>query len=125
MGDYNNCHSCVNNTEIISKSRLFQQRFKILKSCVIEIVILAGVQYDPSSCNSLPKNKILDWTKMKAFAEENINVALTLYYMILTFNDPEKKPFENNMEKGENAGNQHFLLFPTMFSSLPKSNLKF
>ena len=26
-------------------------------------------------------------------------------------------PFENNVEKGENAGHQHFLLFATMFSS--------
>ena len=25
------------------------------------------------------------------------------------------KPFENIMEKGENAGNQHFLLFPQCF----------
>ena len=27
-------------------------------------------------------------------------------------------PFENIVGKGENAGNQHFLAFPTMFSSL-------
>ena len=26
-----------------------------------------------------------------------------------------KKPFENIVEKGENAGNQHFLLFPQCF----------
>ena len=25
------------------------------------------------------------------------------------------KPFENTEEKGENAGNQHFLLFPQYF----------
>ena len=30
---------------------------------------------------------------------------------------PQKKAFENIVGKGENAGNQHFLLFPTMFSS--------
>ena len=29
-----------------------------------------------------------------------------------------KNPFENIVGKGENAGNQHFLLFPTMFSTL-------
>ena len=26
-----------------------------------------------------------------------------------------KKPFENIEEKGENTGNQHFLLFPPLF----------
>ena len=38
-----------------------------------------------------------------------------------TFNDLKKKPFENIEGKGENAGNQHFLLF----STLPKTNLNF
>ena len=33
-----------------------------------------------------------------------------------TFNDlQKKKPFENIMGKGENAGNQHFLPFPQCF----------
>ena len=30
-----------------------------------------------------------------------------------------KRPFENTVGKGENAGNQHFSPFPTMFSILP------
>ena len=30
-----------------------------------------------------------------------------------------KKPFENIVGKGENAGNQHFLLFPQCFQTLP------
>ena len=37
---------------------------------------------------------------------------LTLYHTILTFNEPEKKPYENMVGKGENSDNQHFLLFP-------------
>ena len=36
-----------------------------------------------------------------------------------------KKLLENIEEKGENAGNQHFLLFPTMFSTHPKTNFNF
>ena len=40
---------------------------------------------------------------------------LTLYNKIQTFNYPEKKPFENIVGKGENAGNQHFLFFPQCF----------
>ena len=37
----------------------------------------------------------------------------------------QKKKKKNIMGKGENAGNQHFLLFPIMFSTLPKINLTF
>ena len=32
-----------------------------------------------------------------------------------SFHHPEKKYFENIMDKEENAGNQHFLLFPQCF----------
>ena len=38
---------------------------------------------------------------------------LTLDHTIPSFNGaPGKKPFENIVGKGENAGNQHFHLFP-------------
>ena len=37
----------------------------------------------------------------------------------------KQRAFENIAGKGQNAGNQHFLLFPTMFSTLPKTNLNF
>ena len=42
--------------------------------------------------------------------------------MITTFNVLYKKPFENIMGKGENAGNQHFLLFPQYFLPYQKQN---
>ena len=32
----------------------------------------------------------------------------------------QKKPFENIVEKGENAGNQYFLLFPQYFYPVKK-----
>ena len=41
-----------------------------------------------------------------------------LSLMTLNFDAMRKKPFENTVGKGENAGNQHFLLFPTMFFTL-------
>ena len=48
-------------------------------------------------------------------------IMLTLYHTISTFNDlGEKKPFENIVGKGENAGHQHFLLFPQFFAALAK-----
>ena len=34
----------------------------------------------------------------------------------------KKNPFENIVGIGENASNQHFLLFIIMFSTLPKPN---
>ena len=42
--------------------------------------------------------------------------SLILYHTFPTFNDPpRKKPFENIVGKGENAGDQHFLPFPQCF----------
>ena len=41
------------------------------------------------------------------------------YFTIPTFNDLREKPSENVVGKGENAGNQHFLLFPQYFSPFP------
>ena len=46
-------------------------------------------------------------SKLKAFADENSNVAQMMQF----FFDWE----ENIVGKGENAGNQHFLLFPQCF----------
>ena len=40
---------------------------------------------------------------------------LTLYHTIPSYNNPWKKPFEIIIGKGENAGNQHFLLIPQCF----------
>ena len=53
--------------------------------------------------NSLPNNKILDLSKLKAFADDKATVAK----MMISLFDR----VENIVEKEENAGNQHFLLF--------------
>ena len=57
--------------------------------------------------NSLPNDKILDMTKLKAFADDKINVA---QIMISVFDW-----VEDIVGQGENASNQHFLLFPQCF----------
>ena len=44
---------------------------------------------------------------------------LTLYHTIPSFNDPEQDTLENILGKGENAGNQHFLLYPKCFLPYP------
>ena len=57
--------------------------------------------------NSLPNDNFLDCTKLKAFADDKSNVAKI---MVFVFNH-----VENIVRKGENAGYQHFLLFPQSF----------
>ena len=56
--------------------------------------------------NSLPNDKISKWFKFKAFADDKINVTTELKLVI--FIGMEK----NIVGKGQNAGYQHFLLFP-------------
>ena len=57
--------------------------------------------------NSLPNHRILALTKFKAYVDDKFNVAKIL---ICIFDRAE-----NTVEKGENAGYQHFLLFPQWF----------
>ena len=66
--------------------------------------------YQGQAINSLPNNKILDWSKLKALADDKINVAQKLKFV--------SGRIENIVGKGENVGYQHFLLFPTMFSKV-------
>ena len=60
--------------------------------------------------NSLPNNKFLDWSNLKAFADDIINVTEKLKFA--------RGHEENIVGKGENAGYQHFLLFPQCFQKL-------
>ena len=63
--------------------------------------------------NSLPNNKILDWSKLKAFGDEKfimVKMMISLCDMV-----------ENIVGKGENAAYQHFLLFPQHFEKLSVS----
>ena len=60
-----------------------------------------------SNVNSLPSEKNLALSKLEAFADDKLIVAkmmISVYSWI-----------ENFVEKGENAGYQHFLLFPKCF----------
>ena len=69
--------------------------------------ILDWFKLKQSTFNSLPNDKILDWTKLKSFADDKTNVTVKLKFVL--------GRVENNMGKGENAGYQHFLLFPLCF----------
>ena len=57
------------------------------------------------SLNSLPNDKILAWSKLKAFAEDKLDVVNKMMISLLNW-------LENTVGKGENAGYQHFLIFP-------------
>ena len=57
--------------------------------------------------SSLPNNKILDWSKLKAFADDKIDVTEKLKFVLGRVG--------NIVGKGENAGYQHFLVFPQCF----------
>ena len=59
------------------------------------------------SFNPFLNDGILDMTKLKAFADDKMNVAKMMIYL---FNW-----VENTVGKGENAGYQHFLFFPQCF----------
>ena len=69
--------------------------------------------------NSFTTNhKTLDWCKMKAFADDKLNVTQMTKFIL--------DRVENIVGKEENAGYQHFLLFPQCCqeSSLITRNLK-
>ena len=60
------------------------------------------------------------WKKEKMLVTSIFSFSLNVL-TIPTFNDPVKEAFKKNIvEKGENAGNQHFLLFPQCFLPIPE-----
>ena len=61
--------------------------------------------------HSLPNNKILDWSKLKVFADNTVNATQKLKFVL--------GGIENEVGKGENDGYQHFLLFPQCFQKAP------
>ena len=64
-----------------------------------------GLKTEPF--NSLPNNKFLDWSRLKAFADDKINVTKKLKFVFTKIEIIEGK--------GENACYQHFLFFPQCF----------
>ena len=69
------------------------------------------VLFPKSFFNSLPNIKNFDVTKLKAFADDRINEAHMIIFSV--------DGVEKIVGKGENAGYQHFLLFPQCFLRLP------
>ena len=59
--------------------------------------------------NSLPNTNFLDWSKLKLFADDKLNVAEKLKFVL--------GRVENIVGKGENADYQQFLLFSQCFQT--------
>ena len=57
--------------------------------------------------NLFPNNKILDMTKLKAVADDKLDIDKMTISLL--------ERLENTEGKGEDAGYQHFLLFPQCF----------
>ena len=76
-------------------TRIFSLSFNVIQSHPNQIL------------NPLPNDKFLDWSKLKAVADDKSNVAAKLKFVL--------GRVENIVGKGENAGYQHFLLFPQCF----------
>ena len=69
---------------------------------------ISNIYFVISQCfNPLPNEKLSEVTKLKAFADDKLNIVK----MVITLFDR----VENTVEKGENAGYQHFLLFQQSF----------
>ena len=64
--------------------------------------------------NPLTENKILGLSKVKAFADDKSNVTQNIKVVF--------HRIENIVEKEENAGYQHFLLFPQCFQKALSSS---
>ena len=63
--------------------------------------------------NSLIYDRFLDWSKLKAFADDKIYLKGKLKLVLGTI--------ESNFGKGENVSYQHFCLFPNCFQNPPFS----
>ena len=57
--------------------------------------------------NTLPNDKSLNLSKLKAYADEKLNILQMIEFVF--------DRIENIVGKGENAGDQHFLLFLQCF----------
>ena len=73
------------------------------------IYVFLHILPNSESFNTLPNDKFLGWPKLKPFTDNKVNVTKNLQIVF--------ERLENIVGKGENAGYQHFLLFPQCFQT--------
>ena len=89
---WNPYRDILNETEIVKEGPLIDIK-KSINCSLSQVYLIGELKYNLSGRNV-------------------VNKCLTLYHTVPTFKTMKKRPFENIVGKGENAGNQHFLLFP-------------
>ena len=85
------------------------QHFLLFPQCCLPYVRQSSCSDGHSICLGLDKTEI-----------QSSSLGLILYRIIPTFNESEKGCFTKHFGNGENAGNQHFFLFPKCFLPIPK-----
>ena len=96
------CTSCHNS--LLSEIFNVTHHYKTVRGIILSCFKFGCFSF---SFKSLPHNKFLDWSKLKAFADDKLNATEKLKFVL--------GRVENIVGKGENAGYQHFLLFPQCF----------
>ena len=91
---------------MIGSKYAFKVQFSIENHCRL-CIVCRDIFYEICSVTSLPNDKILDLTKLKAFADDNLNIAKMTVYLL--------DRVENTLGKGENAVYQHFLFSHSAF----------
>ena len=93
------------------------EQFLLFPHCVLPIWIIFCHFHQIQNCrlqtlpvSSLPNNTFLDWSKLKAFADDKMNVPRNFKFVLARV--------ANIVGKRENAGYKHFLLFPQCFQKL-------
>ena len=81
---------------------------KILSSNLDELFTIKHQQQGQVTVNSLPNDRSLDWSKLKAFADDKINVTKKLKFALGLE--------EKNCKKRRKCWLPAFSPFPTMFS---------
>ena len=90
---------------------------KMLAISIFSYSHIAIETFLPQGCSKLGlcgKDLILDWSKLKRFPDDKINASENWKFVL--------ERVENIVEKGKDAGYQHFLLFPQCFqkASFPR-----
>ena len=99
-----------NNSEFDKNGSKFSKSNFSLSHGVFKRFVLQTLKHQDlfrEGLNLLPNHKILDKSELKALADNKIKVTEKLDFVL--------GRIENIVGKGENAGNQHFLLFPQCF----------
>ena len=111
---YQFVHPCVCSVSVCQQTVILCHSFAVIilkLSLIIDRLIrLCKKQFSTIYFlwfNSLPNDNILDLSKLKAYADDKITVTEKLKFVF--------GRVENIVGKGENAGYQHFLLFPHCF----------